>query len=491
MEPLESLRQIRIKKLEKIRKLGIEPFPARWDGRELRIKNEELRTRKLGTEVVAAGRVMAWREHGKIIFADLRDESGKIQLVFRSNQLFSSSALQLLNLLDIGDFIGVEGKLFKTDAGELSIEVRDLTLLSKSLRPLPEKREGLKDIETRHRQRYLDLLVNPEVKKVFQTRSKIISSMRRFLDGKGFLEVETPTLQPIYGGAMARPFVTHHRALDINLYLRIADELYLKRLIVGGFEKAYEICKDFRNEGIDREHNPEFTQMECYWAYADYENMMELTEEMVSAIAKEVLGSLEFEYQSKKINLRSPWKRLEFAEAPKDEDGDLDEAEIIEPTFVINYPREISPLAKAVPDNPEIVERFEPVIGGLELGNAYSELNDPLLQKEVFEAQVKARAAGDEEAHPMDEDFVQALEYGMPPTGGLGIGVDRLVMLLTNQPSIRNVILFPTMRPERQQRTSSLEKDPLPEWRRKYADQFSDWDATDVIRKQRDSRSKN
>ncbi len=444
MEPLENLRKIRIEKLEKIRKLGIDPYPSKFEDRG---RISEIRSQTLGTKARIAGRIMAWREHGKIVFADLKDESGQIQVVLKQDSLVPNAQC-LVPLLDLGDFIGAEGELFKTDAGELSIEVKELTLLAKSLRPLPEKHEGLKDIETRYRRRYLDLLVNSEVKKVFRTRSKIVSSMRKFLDGKGFLEVETPTLQPVYGGAMARPFVTHHHALDIDLYLRIADELYLKRLIVGGFEKVYEICKDFRNEGIDRQHNPEFTQMECYWAYADYEEMMKLTEEMVCFIVKEVLGSSELEYQGHKVNLKAPWKRLEFTEAPKDEDGDLDEAGIIEPTFVINYPREISPLAKATPDNPEIVERFEPVIGGLELGNAYSELNDPLLQKEVFEAQVKARAAGDEEAHPMDEDFVQALEYGMPPTGGLGIGLDRLVMLLTNQPSIRDVILFPTLRPE-------------------------------------------
>jgi lysyl-tRNA synthetase class 2 len=359
------------------------------------------------------------------------------------------NAYCLLPLLDIGDFVGVKGQLFQTDAGELSVEVKNLTLLTKSLRPLPEKYEGLKDVETRYRRRYLDLLFNPEVKKVFTTRSQIISSMRKFLDQKGFLEVETPTLQPIYGGALARPFVTHHHALDIDLYLRIADELYLKRLIVGGLEKVYEICKDFRNEGIDREHNPEFTQMECYWAYADYEDMMRLTEEMVGVIAKEVLGGLGLEYQGQKINLKTPWRRLEFSDAPKSEDGDLDESKIIDPTFVINYPREISPLAKSSPQNPEVVERFEPVVGGLELGNAYSELNDPLSQKKIFEAQAKERAAGDEDAHPMDEDFVEALEYGMPPTGGLGLGLDRLTMFLTNQPSIRDVILFPTMKPEK------------------------------------------
>ncbi|MBM4401906.1 MAG: lysine--tRNA ligase [Candidatus Cloacimonetes bacterium] len=446
MEPLEKLRQVRIEKLEKIRKLGIEPFPARWEKLELRVENRELRKKKLGTKVVAAGRVMGWREHGGIIFADLRDESGQIQLVFQSDHL-PPTTNHLLELLDLGDFIGVSGSLFKTAAGELSIEVKELTLLAKSIRPLPSSWYGFKDIEERYRKRYLDLIINPEVKKVFATRAKIISAMRKFLDQQGFLEVETPTLQPIYGGAMARPFVTHHHTLDINLYLRIADELYLKRLIAGGLEKVYEICKDFRNEGIDRQHNPEFTQMECYWAYADYKDMMKLTEEMVGATAKEVLGGLEFEYQGKKINLQTPWKRLEFADAPKDAAGDLDESKIIDPTFVVDYPREISPLAKASPNNPQFVERFEPVIGGLELGNAYSELNDPLLQREIFEKQTKERAAGDEEAHPMDEDFVECLEYGLPPTGGLGIGVDRLTMLLTNQSSIRDVILFPTMRP--------------------------------------------
>ncbi len=444
MEPLENLRKIRIEKLEKIRKLGVDPYPSKFESRE---EIGEVRKKKLGTTVRIAGRIMAWREHGKIVFADLKDESGQIQVVFKEDKLSALSS-QLLALLDIGDFIGVEGKLFKTDAGELSIEVKDLVLLSKSLRPLPSQWYGLKDVEERYRKRYLDLLMNPEVKKVFETRSQIITAMREFLDQKGFLEVETPTLQPIYGGATARPFVTHHQALDIDLYLRIADELYLKRLIVGGLEKVYEICRDFRNEGIDRQHNPEFTQMECYWAYADYEEMMKLTEEMVCFIVKEVLGSLELEYQGHKVNLKAPWKRLDFSEAPKDVDGDLDETRIIEPTFVTSYPRKISPLAKASPDNPEVVERFEPVIGGLELGNAYSELNDPLLQREIFEKQAAARAAGDEEAHPMDEDFVEALEYGMPPTGGLGIGVDRLVMLLTNQRSIRDVILFPTMRPE-------------------------------------------
>jgi len=448
MEPLEKLRQVRVEKLEKIRKLGVEPYPARWDGRESRIRNQELRTKKLGTTAVTAGRLMGWREHGKIIFADLVDESGQIQLVFKPDQL-STINYQLSTLLDLGDFVGAEGKLFQTDAGELSIEVQELTLLAKSLRPLPEKHEGLKDTETRYRQRYLDLLANPKVREVFEARSKIISAMRQFLDEKGFLEVETPTLQPIYGGTNARPFVTHHNTLDTDLYLRIADELYLKRLIVGGFEKVYEICKDFRNEGIDRQHNPEFTMMECYWAYADYEDMMQLTEEMICSVAEEVLGSLEFEYRGQKINLKTPWKRLGFADAPKTADGDLDDGKIVGPTFVINYPREISPLAKARQDSPEVVERFEPFIAGLEVGNAYSELNDPLLQKETFEKQAQALAAGDEEAHPMDKDYVQAMEYGMPPIGGLGLGLDRLVMLLTNQSSIRDVILFPTMRSEK------------------------------------------
>lgn len=447
-EPIENLRQVRIEKLEKIKKLGINPYPSKFEGRE---EIGKVREKELGAKARIAGRIMGWREHGKISFADLRDESSQIQLVFKSGHLPSASwrtTNHLLELLDIGDFIGVEGPLFKTDAGELSVEVTELTLLTKSLRPLPSSWHGLKDIEERYRKRYLDLIMNPEVKKVFEDRAKIISAMRKFLDQKGFLEVETPTLQPIYGGAMARPFVTHHQSLDIDLYLRIADELYLKRLIAGGFEKVYEICKDFRNEGIDREHNPEFTQMECYWAYADHEDMMKLTEEIIAFVAKELLGTLNFEYQGRKINLEPSWKRINFADAPKSEGGDLDTAKITAPTFVINYPRQISPLAKASPDNPEIVERFEPVIGGLELGNAYSELNNPILQRDAFAAQAKARAAGNEETHPMDENFIETLEYGMPPTGGLGIGIDRLTMLFANQRSIRDVILFPTMRPE-------------------------------------------
>lgn len=445
-KPIENLRQERLRKIEKIHKLGIDPYPARWQFLDKRLKIASAREKKLGADVIIAGRLMSWRAHGGLIFADLRDDSGQIQVSLRRENL-NKTHWELANQLDRGDFLGVEGALYQTKTQELTIETANFALLTKSLRPLPSEHFGLEDIETRYRQRYLDLLVNPAVKKVFEVRAKIITTMRKFLDQKGFSEVETPTLQPIYGGATARPFVTHHQALSTDLYLRIADELYLKRLIVGGFEKVYEICKDFRNEGIDREHNPEFTQMECYWAYADYEDMMRLVEEMFGFIAKEVLGELEFEYQGRKINLRSPWQRLEFTKVLKEVDGDLDAAKIIVPTFVINYPREISPLAKASLENPEVVERFEPVVGGMELGNAYSELNDPLLQREIFADQTKQRAAGDEEAHPMDEDFVETLEYGMPPTGGLGIGIDRLVMLFTNQRSIRDVILFPTLRP--------------------------------------------
>ncbi|MGQ9610702.1 MAG: lysine--tRNA ligase, partial [bacterium] len=388
-------------------------------------------------------------------------------------------------LLDIGDIIGVEGWLFKTRTGELTVFVQDFSLLAKSLRPLPEKWHGLKDKETRYRQRYVDLIVNPNVKKVFITRTKIMQTIRDFLNNQGFLEVETPTLQPIYGGARARPFITHHNALGINLYLRIADELYLKRLVVGGFDKVYEICKDFRNEGMDKEHNPEFTMLELYKAYSDYEDMMHITEEMIAYTAKEACGSTIINYQGKEIDLTPPWKRISMLGAIKDALGiDIENMEVqelikiakendlevpnivsrggmidiifdkfvkenlIQPTLITDHPVEVSPLAKRKVDNNGLTERFEIFVSGVELGNAFSELNDPIDQRERFMEQAKQREAGDEEAHMMDEDFLRALEYGMPPTGGLGIGIDRLVMLLTDMPSLRDVILFPQMRPE-------------------------------------------
>jgi lysyl-tRNA synthetase class 2 len=391
-----------------------------------------------------------------------------------------------LDDIDIGDFLGVEGAVFTTRTGEITIAAERLQVLAKSLRPLPAKWHGLRDVETRYRRRYVDLIVSPEVRRAFVVRSQVIREIRHFLDFRGFLEVETPMMQPIPGGAAARPFITHHNALDLDLYLRVAPELYLKRLIVGGFEKVYEINRNFRNEGVSSRHNPEFTMLEAYQAYADYNDMMKLVEELVEHVCGEVLGELSLTYQGKEIDMRPPWRRIGLLEAivehtgvdpqrllevgsaravcrelglPAGEDLHLStlvnnlfearvEPHLIQPTFVVDYPTAISPLAKRKPDNPELVERFEPFVAGQELGNAFTELNDPLDQRRRFEEQARERAAGDEEAHPMDEDYVRALEYGMPPTGGLGIGIDRLVMLLTDSASIRDVILFPQMRPE-------------------------------------------
>ncbi len=490
-QPLEQYRQIRLNKLKKIKTLGVNPYPARCQRRETVFEAK----RKLGEKVAVAGRLMALRGHGKLKFIDLIDETGKIQLVFKSDKL-KKAQFDFLSLLDLGDFLAAQGEVFKTKTGEISVLVKDYQLLTKTLRPLPSSWYGLKDKEERYRKRYLDLLMNPEVKKVFEKRSQIIKAVREFLDARGFLEVETPTLQPLYGGANARPFITHHHALDFNLYLKISDELYLKRLIVGGFEKVYEIDKDFRNEGMDKRHNPEFTMMECYWAYADYQTMMKLTEELYEFVAQKVLGKTKITYQGKTIDLRIPWQRITMTAALKKYAGieveklsdeqlkrllkehklkyednpqltgvsagfkrgiaiatlfELVEPKLIQPTFVTDFPKETCSLSKQKEDNSLLIERFEPYINGWEVGNAYSELNNPLVQKEFFEEQVKARKAGDEEAHPLDIDYLEALEYGMPPTGGLGLGIDRMVMLLTNQPSIRDVILFPTMRPEEKQ----------------------------------------
>ena len=477
---LEVIRKQRLEKLKKLQKLGINPYPAKFEKRHSCAQAKSLLTKKVKT----VGRIMAIRTHGRITFFDLVDSSGKIQLWFQENKL-GRSKYRLLKYFDLGDFIGVEGRVVKTKAGEISIEVTDFQILAKSLRPLPDQWYGLKDVEERYRKRYLDLMINPQVKDIFLKRSQIIQAMRDFLNQQGFIEVETPTLQPIYGGASARPFVTHHYALDIDLYLKISDELYLKRLIIGGFEKVYEIDHDFRNEGIDKTHNPEFTMMECYWAWADYHDMMKLTEEMIAFIAEKVLGTTKIEFQGKRINLQPPWRRISMFQAIREylgwdpekiSDQELKqkleqrgielpggynrglaiaelfeevESKLIQPVFITDFPKETTMLAKLHRHNPQLIERFEPYIAGWEIGNAYSELNDPLLQRKFFEEQVKRRAAGDEEAHPMDDDFIEALEYGMPPTGGLGIGVDRLVMLLTNQASIREVILFPTLRPKK------------------------------------------
>lgn len=488
-QPLEELRKIRLEKLKKIKQLGVNPYPPSCK-RDQQISQAR---KMLGKKVAVTGRIMAIRTHGGIAFFDLYDETGKIQLVFKKDKL-SEKLLKLLELLDEGDFLAAQGEVFKTKAGEISVLVDDFQILAKSLRPLPSSWYGLKDVEERYRKRYLDLIMNPQVKKTFELRSKIISSVREFLDSQGFIEVETPTLQEIYGGASARPFVTHHNALDVDFYLKISDELYLKRLIIGGFEKVYEIDKDFRNEGIDRFHNPEFTLMECYWAYADYNDMMKLTEDLFVFVANKVLGTTKIQFGKHKIDLKPPWQRITMKEALKkylkvnvdklsDEEikkllkkhkltaeqkptlsgvsagfnrgvaiatlFELVEPYLIQPTFVMDFPKETTALCKPKPEDPTLIERFEPYIAGFEVGNAYSELNDPLLQKEFFEQQVKAAKSGDKEAHPMDKPFLEAMEYGMPPTGGLGIGIDRMVMLLTNSQCIRDVILFPTLRPEK------------------------------------------
>jgi len=423
---------------------------------------------------------------GKASFAHIADGSGSIQVYLRlADDGVDEETYELFRRdLDIGDIVQAQGTLFFTKTGEPSLKVIRLTLLAKSLRPLPEKWHGLKDVETRYRQRYLDLIVNEEARRVFIARSQIVAALRRFMDARGFIEVETPVLQPIYGGALARPFTTYYFALDQEVFLRIADELYLKRLIVGGLDRVYEICKDFRNEGVSSQHNPEFTQLEVYQAYADYTDMMTLAEDAFSSVSREVLGTAQITYQGQEIDLSPPWRRLPMRDAILEQTGldiydaptvetlrqhvdekglEVDpqptrgmlvdeifseyvEPKLIQPTFIIDFPLEISPFAKKKPDNPDLVERFEFFIGGLEMGNAFSELNDPVDQRERFLEQMKQREAGDEEAHPMDEDYVRALEYGMPPTGGMGWGIDRMVMLLTDQSSIREVILFPHLR---------------------------------------------
>lgn len=486
--PLDELKKVRLEKLEKIKKLGINPYPARSQRSET-IKEA---LEKEGKEVKVAGRLMSIRGHGGIQFADFVDGSGKIQLVLKKDKL-SAVDDKLLTLLDIGDFLEVTGKVEKTTAGEISVWVTNLKILSKSLRPLPSQWYGLKDLEECCRKRYLDLLLNNKVKENFIIRSKIITAVRKFLEEKGFMEVETPALQNIYGGASARPFITHHNALDNDFYLKISDELYLKRLIIGGYEKVYEIDKDFRNEGIDKIHNPEFTMMECYWAFADYNDMMKLTEDLYSYVAKEILGTTKIIYGQEEIELKPPWKRItmkeglkEFAKIDVDKLSDdeikkllkengleaeenpslsgvaagfnrgvaiatlfeLAEPFLIQPTFVTDFPKETTSLCKPKEGDESLIERFEPYIAGVEIGNAYSELNDPLTQRKFFEDQVKAAKSGDEEAQPMDEPFLEAMEYGMPPTGGLGLGIDRLVMFLTNSQNIRDVILFPTLRPD-------------------------------------------
>lgn len=481
---LNELMQVRRQKMDELKNAGIDPFGKRYL-RTHRAQDILDNFEELEEKVVAiAGRIMAKRGHGKASFAHVQDLSGQIQIYVRLNEV-GQEMYDLFTKLDIGDIIGVKGKVFKTKMGEISIWTQKMELLTKSLRPLPEKWHGLKDVDTRYRQRYVDLIVNPEVRKDFITRSKVISAMRNYLDSKGFLEVETPVLHTIAGGASARPFITHHNTLDLEMYLRIALELHLKRLIVGGLEGVYEIGRVFRNEGMSTRHNPEFTMLELYQAYADYEDMMEITENLVSYVAKEALGTTRVTYQGEILDLTPPWTRLTMLDAIKKYTGvdfenvhtveealdvakthNIDtkanntrgkiinamfeeyvEKHLVQPHFIMDYPIEISPLAKRKKDNPDFTYRFEAFIASRELANAFSELNDPIDQRERFLEQVKQKAAGDEEAHPMDEDYVRALEYGMPPTGGLGIGVDRLIMLLTDAASIRDVLLFPTMKP--------------------------------------------
>lgn len=489
-EGLRGLRQERLKKLEELKKRGINPYPARVKHTHTVAKVldllEKSRPEKvpLPAEVTICGRIMSVRVMGRASFAHIADGTGRIQIYVTQDALGEEGYQFFRKDLDIGDFIGVEGIPFFTQTGEPTVRVSSLTLLAKSLRPLPEKWHGLKDVETRYRQRYLDLIANEEVSQIFLTRSRIISAMRHFLDERGFIEVETPILQPIYGGAAARPFETYHHALHRKLYLRIADELYLKRLIIGGFDGVYEIGKDFRNEGLSTVHNPEFTQLEAYQAYADYEDMMRLVEETFAYAAQEVLGTTKIAYQGNEIDLSPPWQRVTMSQAILQDTGiDIEEVDsfsalkkaiaekglevtpkeswgklveelfkeyveptLIQPTIVLDYPKEISPLAKEKPRDPRFVERFEFFIGGLECGNAFTELNDPLEQRERFAAEKRALESGEEAAHPMDKDFIQALEYGMPPTGGIGWGVDRMVMLFCDQSSIREVILFPQLR---------------------------------------------
>jgi len=484
----ELIRQRR-EKLEAVRRRGVDPFGARypvthWAGplheRLAGASDDEL---KAAGPVSMAGRIVALRHHGKTCFAHLMDQTGRLQLYARADQLGDDFAP--FTELDLGDFVGVTGGMMRTRTGELTLAVEAFTFLAKSLRPLPEKWHGLKDVETRYRQRYVDLIVNPEAREVFQLRARIVKFLRAFLDARGFLEVETPMMQPIPGGAIARPFKTHHNALDMDLYLRIAPELYLKRLVVGGFERVYEINRNFRNEGMSTQHNPEFTTLEFYQAYADYTDLMQLTETMFVEMAQTLLGRPTLTWGEHVIDLTAPWRRLSFftgvsqalgvtvtpetdaavlARAGKvaglEVEGQpadriwkeafetLVEPTLVQPTFVTDFPIELSPLAKRKRESPRLVERFEVYIGRREMANAYSELNDPVDQLERFREQAALQARGDDEAHWLDEDYVRALEYGMPPAAGEGIGIDRLVMLFADQPSIREVILFPHLRPE-------------------------------------------
>ncbi|MCK4911963.1 MAG: lysine--tRNA ligase [Thermodesulfovibrionales bacterium] len=490
MEDINEHIKSRLNKLGDLKDLGIEPYAGAYQKEHLAadvlaeydaLSREELEEKEITVSV--AGRAITPRKFGKAAFVHLQDASGRIQGYFRKDILGDS--FPIIKKLDEGDILGVRGKLFRTKTDELTIEASEVTLLTKALRPLPEKWHGLKDVETRYRQRYVDLIVNPDVKDTFRKRSVIIKAMRDFLEERGFIEVETPMMQPIPGGAAAKPFITHHNTLGVDLYLRIAPELYLKRLLVGGFERVYELNRNFRNEGISSQHNPEFTMLEFYVSYKDYNFLMDFTEELLPHVAERALGTTKVAYGDHEIDLTPPWPRRPFFETLSDagvpgevirgkgaaftwakEKGievsegmsygklldeifsEFVEPKLIQPTFITDYPVELSPLAKRKPDQPELVERFELFIAGREIANAFSELTDPQDQRGRFEEQELAKEAGDEESHEMDEDFLRALEYGMPPAAGEGIGIDRLVMLLTNAQSIRDVLLFPQMKPE-------------------------------------------
>ncbi len=488
-EELAEVMRHRLEKLEQLR-AAEEPFKFRFSPRDpvqsLQDKYAELPAGdETGDVTRVAGRIMGLRHHGKATFCDLVDFSGKIQLLASMDGL-GEERYASFEVLDVGDWLGAEGTIFRSKRGELTVRPSSYELLAKSLRPLPEKWHGLRDVETRYRQRYVDLIVNPEVREALITRTRAIKALRCFLDERGFIEVETPMLQPIPGGATARPFVTHHNALDMELYLRVAPELYLKRLIVGGLEKVYEINRSFRNEGISIKHNPEFTMLEFYWAFVDYLDLAGFLEEMVATVVREVKGDTKLEYQGRPLDLNPPWRRVTMLEAVAEATGQaisfersmpdlrelasrhevpteatwgkgkvitelfekLVEPTLFEPTLVMDYPKEVSPLARIHRSNPELTERFELIVANRELANAFSELIDPIDQRERFARQAELRQQGDEEAQFVDRDYLRALEIGMPPTGGLGLGVDRLVMLLTDTPSIRDVILFPHLRPE-------------------------------------------
>jgi len=487
---LEHIAKQRREKLERIRARGTNPYPYGYHRSHTAeqaitlLKQHEDSGQKSAPAVNVAGRIMANRSMGKSAFVDIRDDSGKIQLLFQNINQLDEDNLQLFKDLDIGDIIGVTGNLLRTKSGEPTVQVGDFTLLAKSLQPLPEKWHGLSDIDKRYRQRYLDLISNPEVKETFKVRSQVIVAIRQFLNQRGFLEVETPVLQPSAGGALARPFITHHHALDQNFYLRIATELHLKRLIIGGFDKVYELGRTFRNEGISTKHNPEFTMLESYEAYTDYNDVMKMLEEMVSEVSQQVLDTNTVKFGDNILKLKPPWQRLKLRQAVEEFSGidfakypnadslgaemqglglEIDprknwarlvdelistfvEPKLIQPTFLLDYPVSMSPLAKTKPGEDRVVERFEAFAGGMEIANAFTELNDPIEQRQRFLQQQKERLTEDEEVETIDEDFLLALEHGMPPTGGLGVGIDRLVMLLTNQQSIREVILFPQLR---------------------------------------------